>query len=279
MDWNALRLEFPVTRRWAFFDHAAVAPISGRAQQALVEWAADMATNGEAFLGRWEQRVEEVRGLFGKLLNADPKDIAFAKNTSEGIGFVAEGFPWQSGDNVVTAAEEYPSNLYPWMNLASRGVTLRTVPSRDGRILLDDIVAAIDNRTRLVSLSSVEYASGFRNDLGAIGQFCRERGIFFFVDAIQSLGVLPLDVQQTPIDALAADGHKWLFGPEGAGIFYLRREWVQRLHAVGVGWNSVIGSHDFGKIHFRLKTHAGRWDGGPLNVSVFHALSRTFVSL
>jgi selenocysteine lyase/cysteine desulfurase len=272
MDWNALRLEFPVTRRWAYFDHAAVAPISGRAQQALVEWAADMATNGDAFLGRWEQRVEEVRGLFGKLLNSDPKDIAFAKNTSEGIGYVAEGFPWQEGDNVVTAAEEYPSNLYPWMNLASRGVTLRTVPSRDGRILLDDIVSAIDNRTRLVTLSSVEYASGFRNDLGVIGQLCRERGIFFFVDAIQSLGVLPLDVQQTPIDALAADGHKWLLGPEGAGIFYLGREWVQRLHTVGVGWNSVIGSHDFGKIDFRLKPHAGRWESGTLNVAGIHAL-------
>jgi selenocysteine lyase/cysteine desulfurase len=158
------------------------------------------------------------------------------------------------------------------MNLASRGVTLSTVPSRDGRILLDDIVAAIDNRTRLVSLSSVEYASGFRNDLEAIGQLCRERGIFFFVDAIQSLGVLPLDVQQTPIDALAADGHKWLLGPEGAGIFYMRREWVQRLHTVGVGWNSVIGSHDFGKIDFRLKPHAGRWESGTLNVAGIHAL-------
>src|SRR5947209_19476618 len=153
MNWDALRQEFPIIRRWAYLDHAAVSPISGRAQQAFDEWAADMAANGDVFLGRWEKRVEEVRGLFGRLLNTDPKDIAFTKNTSEGIGFIAEGFPWKDGDNVVTAAEEYPSNLYPWINLGSRGVSVKTVPSRDGRIFLDDIVAAIDSRTRLVSLS------------------------------------------------------------------------------------------------------------------------------
>ena len=279
MDWNALRLEFPVTRRWAYFDHAAVAPISGRAQHALAEWAADMAANGDAFLNRWEQRVEAVRGLFGRLLNADPQDIAFAKNTSEGIGFVAEGFPWQAGDNLVTAAEEYPSNLYAWMNVAFRGVTMKTVPSRDGRILIDDIISAIDDRTRLVSLSSVEFASGFRNDLMAIGEFCRKRGIFFFVDAIQSLGAFPLDVQATPIDALAADGHKWLLGPEGAGVFYLRRDWVERLHTNGVGWNSVIGCHNFGEVDFRLKPHAGRWESGSLNVAGITALGASLEML
>src|SRR5262249_39787928 len=148
MDWNALRQEFPVTRRWAFFDHAAVAPITGRAQQALTEWAADMAENGDVHEHRWVQRVEEGRHLFGRLLNCDPLDVAFTKNTSAGIDIVAEGFPWRPGDNVVTAAEEYPANLYPWMNLASRGVELRMIASRDGRLEIDDIRAAIDGRTR-----------------------------------------------------------------------------------------------------------------------------------
>jgi cysteine desulfurase / selenocysteine lyase len=134
MDWNALRDEFPVTRRWAFFDHAAVAPLSGRAQRALADWATDMTENGDVHEAQWVQRVEAVRRLAGQLIHADPLDIAFVKNTSEGIGIVAEGFPWQPGDNIITAAEEYPSNIYPWMNLAGRGVEVRLLASRDRRL-------------------------------------------------------------------------------------------------------------------------------------------------
>src|SRR5262249_3519814 len=134
MDWMALRDEFPITRRWAFFDHAAVAPISGRAQGALHEYAADLAENGDVHERRWVDRIEEVRRLFGRLLNTDPLDIAFVKNTSEGVGIVAEGYPWKPGDNVVIAEEEYPANVYPWFNLADRGVETRRVPSRAGRI-------------------------------------------------------------------------------------------------------------------------------------------------
>lgn len=272
MNWNSLRSEMPVTRQWAYFDHAAVAPITSRAQQALNDWAADMAENGHLHERRWLERTEEVRGLAGKLINADPLDIAFVKNTSEGIGIVAEGLPWQPGDNVVTAAEEYPSNIYPWLNLADRGVEVRRVASRDRRLWIDDIRAAVDGRTRLLTLSMVEFSSGFRNDLDALGELCRQRGVLFFVDAIQGLGVLPVDVQKTPIDFLAADGHKWLLGPEGAGIFFIRRELLDRLHCVGVGWNSVVGSRDFSRIEFQLKPHAGRWESGTLNVAGITAL-------
>lgn len=272
MDWNELRRECPVVERWAYFDHAAVAPLTERARRTLVEWAGDLTENGVVHDSARVRRLEEVRRLAGRLLNADPLDIAFIKNTSEGIGIVAEGFPWQAGDNVVTAEDEYPANLYPWMNLAKRGVELRRVPSRHGRLLLGDLRAAIDTRTRLVSLSFVEYASGFRNDLAAVGHLCRENGVLFFVDAIQGLGVLPLDVRNTPIDFLAADGHKWLLGPEGAGLFWIRRELVERLHPVGIGWNSVLDSRDFSRIEFRLKPHAGRWESGSLNVGGILAL-------
>jgi cysteine desulfurase/selenocysteine lyase len=272
MDWNELRRECPVATRWAYFDHAAVAPLTERARRALVEWAGDLADNGDVHDSARVRRIEEVRRLAGQLLNADPLDIAFVKNTSEGIGIVAEGLRWRAGDNVVTAEDEYPANLYPWMNLAERGVELRRVPSRDGRILLDDLRAAIDGRTRLVSLSFVEYASGFRNDLFAVGQLCREKNVLFFVDAIQGLGVLPLDVQKTPIDFLAADGHKWLLGPEGAGLFWIRRKLVDQLHPIGIGWNSVIDSRNFNHVELRLKPHAGRWESGSLNVGGILAL-------
>jgi selenocysteine lyase/cysteine desulfurase len=272
MDPTRFREHFPVTGRWAFMDHAAVAPLSAPARAALLEWADDVVHNGVVTEKRWLARVEEVRRLFARLLGADPLDIAFVKNTSEGVGIVAEGFPWQPGDNVVTALEEYPANLYPWMNLASRGVELRRVPSRLGRVELDDLVAALDGRTRIVSLSFVEFASGFRNDLEAVGAICQERGIRFFVDAIQGLGVLPLDVSRLGVDYLSADGHKWLLGPEGAGIFWIRRDRVEELHPVGVGWHSVVGKWDFSRVDFRLEPHAGRWESGTLNMAGIVAL-------
>jgi cysteine desulfurase / selenocysteine lyase len=272
MDWTAFRRECPASQRWAYFDHAAVSPLTDRARRALIDYANDITDNGVIHDSARVRAIEAVRRLAGRLLDADPLDIAFIKNTSEGIGIVAEGLRWQVGDNVVTAEDEYPANLYPWMNLAERGVELRRLSSRDGRILVDDLRAAIDSRTRLLSLSFVEYATGFRNDLAAVGQMCRERGVLFFVDAIQGLGVLPLDVQQTPIDFLAADGHKWLLGPEGAGILWVRRDCLEQLHPVGIGWNSVIDSRNFGRVEFRLKPHAGRWESGSLNVGGILAL-------
>ncbi len=262
MSWEQFRGQFPVTERWAFMDHAAVAPLPKPAVAALAEYADDLSKNGIASVARWVHRVRDVRACAARLLNASVDEVAFIKNTSEGIDWVAEGFPWKPGDNVVLAAEEYPSNQYPWMNQAHRGVEVRSVASRGSRVAIDDIRNAIDSRTRIVSLSFVEFASGYRNDLDAIGQLCRERGVYFFVDAIQGLGVFPLDVTKPPIDFLAADSHKWLLGPEGIGLFWIRQELIDFLHPITVGWNSVIDPTNFGKIEFRLRPGAIRWEGG-----------------
>lgn len=272
MNWTDFRAAFPVVRKWTYLDHAAVAPLSGPARDALVAWADDVAANGVVTEPRWLDRIEEIRRRFGELLHVDPLDVAFVKNTSDGIGLVAEGFPWRDGDNVVTTQDEYPANLYPWMNLASRGVSLRRVPSREGRIEVGDLVAAMDARTRLLTISSVEYATGFRNDLAALGDECRRRGVRFFVDAIQSLGVIPMDATALNIDYLAADGHKWLLGPEGAGILYVRRERLEELRPLGVGWHSVVGKWNFSGIDFRLEPHAGRYEGGSPNTGGIVAL-------
>src|SRR5205807_1399054 len=142
---------------------------SGRAHRALVEWTTYLTENGDVQHVQWPRRAAEVRNLAARLLGADTDEVAFVSSTSAGIGLVAEGFPWKPGDNVVTAAEEYPANVYPWMNLAARGVEVRRVPSRGPRVEIDDLRAALDARTRLVTLSHVEFASGFRNDLDAIG--------------------------------------------------------------------------------------------------------------
>lgn len=275
LNWNALRLtEFPVARQWAYLDHAAVAPLPRRAGDGIRRWAAEQEENGCVHWPRWRQELEVLRGRAAKLIGADSGEIAFVTSTTQGIGLVAEGFPWREGDNVVTAAEEYTSNVYPWMNLARRGVALRTVPTReDGRIWIDDLAAAIDARTRLLTISHVEFASGFRNDLDAIGELCRSRKVAFFVDAIQGLGPLTLDVSRTPVDFLAADGHKWLLGPEGAGIFYVRREWIDRLDCLGVGWNSVTSSYNSPTLDFTLKPTAERWEGGTYNMPGLQALN------
>src|SRR5262249_53832617 len=273
MDWSAFRSEFPVVSRWAFLDHAAVAPLSAPAVRALGEYAQSLAENGIAAFRPWFDRLQHIRRLAAQLINApDPDDVYFVPNTTHGIGVIAEGYAWQPGENVVLAAEEYPSNQYPWMNLAHRGVEVRAVPSRGSRVSIDDIRAAIDPRTRVLAISAIEFASGFRNDLDALGELCRQRGVFFFVDAIQSLGAFPIDVQRSGIDALSADGHKWMLGPEGAGIGYVRREGVERVHPVAGGANGVVHPWSDSTIDFTLKPHAGRWEGGAYNVPGIVAL-------
>ena len=266
MDWDAVRDEFPVTEQWIFLNHAAVAPISRRAHDRMCAWTRDQLAGGSVNGGAWYERVEATRAAAARLLGVDSEEIALVANTSTGIGFVAEGVRWARGDNVVTAAEEYPSNLYPWMNLAERGVELRAVETRDGRIRPADIEAAADEHTRLITLSVVEYASGFRNDLGAVGEICRQRDAYFFVDAIQGLGALAMDVRAWGVDFLAADSHKWMLGPEGAGVFYVRRERIDELRATSVGWNSVVNALDFGAIDFTLRPDARRWEAGSANV-------------
>ncbi|MGL6094430.1 MAG: aminotransferase class V-fold PLP-dependent enzyme [Fimbriiglobus sp.] len=272
-DWTAFRRHFPVTGTWAFLDHAAVCPIPDVGIDALTEFGRRVAENGIADVLFWVKRAAETRALAARLVNAPSvDDICFVPNTTTGIGLIAEGFPWKPGDNVVLAAEEYPSNQYPWLNLRDRGVEVRRVPSRGNRVDVADVRAAMDGRTRVLSASFVEFGSGFRNDLDALGEVCRERDVFFFVDAIQGLGVFPLDVQKAPIDALAADGHKWLLAPEGAGVAYIRREWIDRLHPIGVGAHSVARPFEYSTIDFTLKPHAGRYEGGSLNVPGVAAL-------
>ncbi|WP_169979720.1 aminotransferase class V-fold PLP-dependent enzyme [Tautonia rosea] len=268
MDWKAIRdAEFPVAERWAYLDHAAIAPIPRRAGEAMRAWVAEQETNGCIHWMTWRKELEVVRQRAAQLIHAEPTEIAFITSTTMGIGLVAEGFPWFEGDNVVTPAEEYPSNLFPWMNLASRGVETRAVRSRDGRIWIDDLLAAMDDRTRLLAISHVEFASGFRNDLDALAEACHQRGVALFVDAIQGLGPLTINVRRTPIDFLAADGHKWLLGPEGAGLLFVRSDWIERVRPILVGSNSVTSSYNDPEPAFTLKPDAGRWEGGCYNVA------------
>ena len=265
--WQRFRQKMPVARHLAYLDHAAVAPLSAPAGEALGRWAEQAVHQGDLCWPQWERRAQQVREVAARMLGAETDEIAFVANTSTGIGLIAEGFPWQDGDNLVTLANEFPSNQFPWMNLASRGVQTRRLPVATGRVEPEQILDACDQRTRLISVSWVGYASGWRLDVASLVSAAHERGIRVFLDAIQGLGVFPLDVRRCGVDFLAADGHKWMLGPEGAGLLFIRRELLDCLRPLNVGWNSVRNGHDFSRCEFDLRPTAARYEGGSANMA------------
>src|SRR5215216_1961989 len=213
---EAIRSLFPVTEKFIYMNHAAVCPLSTRVREAMTALTDDVMRNGSVNYAGWLKAYEETRASAARLVNARPHEIAFMRNTSDAISAVANGINWREGDTVVGCNVEFPSNVYPWMRLSEeRGIRLKQAPEREGRIDADELLSLVDDRTRVVAISWVQFASGFRADLARIGRFCRERGIIFVVDAIQGLGGLRLDVARDSVDAFAADAHKYLLGPEG----------------------------------------------------------------
>jgi selenocysteine lyase/cysteine desulfurase len=257
--------EFPVADRLLYMNHAGVSPIPATSAAAGVRLLHQYRDEGALRLRKWMELADEARDRFARLTGASTDEVAFIKNTSEGISIVAAGFPWKEGDNLVTANVEFPANIYPWMRLKAYNVEVRMVQAREGRVRKEDVIAACDGKTRLVALSSVEFANGYRVDLPGIGEFCQKQGIFFFVDAIQSLGVIPMDVRGFGIDALAADGHKWMLSPEGIGGFYISRDVMEMVEPVVLGWHSVRNRFDYEHYDFRLSPDARRFEPGSFN--------------
>jgi cysteine desulfurase / selenocysteine lyase len=261
-----LRAEMPVAERSAYLDHAAMSGLTRPAANALQAWLQEAVEIGNPVWPDWVKRVEAMRAEAAKLIGAQADEIALVANTTAGISLVAEGFQWRAGDNVVTLADEFPSNVYPWFNLESRGVETRRVPTEiSGRLDLERLAEACNERTRIVTISWIGFATGYRHDLREIASIAHQREALLFVDAIQGLGAFPLDVNDLGIDFLAADGHKWLLGPEGAGIAYIRREHLDRLRPLGVGWHSVPKGQDYTHIELNLRPTAARYEGGSQN--------------
>ena len=268
MDIDRLRrTQFPVTKRYIYLNHAAVAPVSVSVRRAMDQIVRDVTDHGIAHMTQWQDLVAAARRSAARLLGTRASQIAFLKNTTDGLIAAALGVDWRSGDSVVIAEGEFPANVYPWLNLAERGVSIRWVPERGGRLQVDDFAAAIDSSTRVLSVSSVEFFSGFRNDLAALGELCRKRGVLFVVDAIQSLGALRIDVAALGIDCLAADGHKWLMGPEGCALFCTSSRALSQLCVAGLGWAGVRTAHDFLDYGMELHEDARRFETGTQNTA------------
>lgn len=261
-----LRRKMPIVQRFAYFDNAAVSPVPEPTRQVMTAFAEQACFDGDTRWPEWSQGVETARRRAAELLTCRTEEIALVPNTTFGINLVANGLRWRPGDNLVVPANEFLSNLLPWRLLAARGVEVRCIEGEDDA-LIAKLLEAVDAKTRLTALSWVHYLTGYRADLASICEAVHAKGSLFMVDAIQGLGAFPLSLSEIPIDFLAADGHKWMLGPEGAGLFFARESRLNELDPIMMGWGSVRNSHHFDPKAAELKLTAARYEGGSHNMS------------
>ncbi len=271
MDLDAVRVLFPVTRDRIFMNHAAESPKSTLSIEAVKRYLKD-SVYGDLYEEGWISHKEKVRGIAAELIHAQPDEIAFVDNVSSGAMLVAQGLTWRPGDNLVTNANQFPANVFPWLNLRRKQVDVRTPILPRSQQAYSTLFSAVDQRTRLIALSFVEYDNGFRYDLQRIGEFCRTRNILFFVDAVQGLGAMPVDVQADGISFLATSGHKWLLGPSGQGFLYIQRSLMDRLAVLPLSWLSFESPFEFGNYERPMLSSAARFEGGTSNLMGIAAL-------
>ncbi len=265
--------EFPVDPGLVYLNHAAVAPWPVRTRDAVAAFAAENTRSGAAYYPRWLQVEQRLRRQLAWLVNApSPDDIALLKNTSEGISLVAAGLPWQAGDNLVISNREFPSNRMAWEALAARGVQVRVADlgSDDPEAA---VCALLDDRTRVLAISAVQFGDGLRLDLARLGRACRANGTLFCVDAIQQVGALAFDVQAIHADFAIADGHKWMLGPEGVALFYANPAARDQLALTQFGWHMVEHPGDYSRTEWTPAASARRFEAGSPNMLGIHALS------
>ncbi len=265
--------EFPLSPDILYLNHAAVAPWPKRTVAAVARFAQENGTRGAADYSRWIRTETRLRGRLAELLKApSPMDVALVKNTSEGLSVIAYGIDWKPGDNVAGIAQEFPSNRIVWESLSAQGVAYRRLDLYASSRPEADLMALCDERTRLIALSSVQYARGLRLDLGRLGDFCRGRDILFCVDAIQGLGVVPFDLGHTKADFVVADGHKWMLGPEGVALLYVNPRLRQELRLHQYGWHMVEHRGDYERPEWSPAADARRFECGSPNMLGAHAL-------
>jgi selenocysteine lyase/cysteine desulfurase len=259
--WQRYADQFPVRDNLLYLNHAAVAPLPRVTADALKHLADDSLMWGSLHYPEWLAVYDGLRAAAAKLVNGDASEIALVKNTSEGIATIAMGLDWKPGDRMVGFKEEFPANLYPWKRLEAKGVEVTWLSVYYSLDRIDEACRG----ARLLSISFVQFLSGYRAPIKEIGEICQRNRCIYFVDAIQGMGAFPIDVKACRIDALAADGHKWMLGPEGCAILYINRALQERVEPVEFGWTNVAGYADYSSRDMALRQDAGRYECGTLN--------------
>lgn len=276
MDTPLDRAAFPVTGHWNYMNHAGTAPPSGPAVVAMHRCATEAAAGGTLACKAHEERAEEIRAAAARLMGVPAADVAFVKNTTEGLGFVANGLTWAPGDRVVVPDHEFPSTLFPWLALRDLGVAVDLVPATGpGRTLSVDAfaeVVAAGPAPKVVSVSWVQFGRGWRTDLAGLAEVCAGVGALLCADVIQGLGVIPADLEAWGVDFAMADGHKWLLGPLGQGVLYVRRSVLDRLRPLEPGWASVPHREEWDNRALIWDDCARRLEGGSANLTGIHAM-------
>ncbi len=271
---DGMRLQFPVCQSWTYLNHAAVSPLPLCCTERIQAYLHELGRNGAVGYPRpVVEALARVRQQGAALLSVRPDQIFVVRSTTQGLGLVVTGLPWRAGDNVVLVDREFPANQRPWMPLKRRGVEVRMVPQRDGRVEVADLRAAVDGHTRVVSVSFVQFLSGFRIDPAAVAEICRAHDALFVLDAIQGLGAFELDAAAAGVDFLSADAHKWLLGPEGVGLGFCSDRALERIQPALEGWLAVVDPFDFFDLDQPLKPDAGRFEEGAYNTAGLHGLA------
>ncbi|MEK7856416.1 MAG: aminotransferase class V-fold PLP-dependent enzyme [Acidobacteriota bacterium] len=271
-----IRSLFPALAKYTYLNSAAVSPIPTLSLDAVNTQLKDVSLNGSNNYSEWIATKNRARALAAGMLGVQTEQIAFMRNTSDGFAAVANGLTWKPGDNIVSFEREFPANFYPWRMVRDRfGVELRLCPERDGRIDLEELIAMIDGNTRVVALSSVQFASGFRSDLERVGRAARAADALFAVDIIQGFGQFGYDLPAQYVDIASGASHKWLCAPEGCGIFYVSDRARQRVEPTFVGWISVETPWDFADRDQSFKPNALAWESGTGSSALFYGLEQS----
>jgi len=253
-----MRALFPIAQRYAYLDHAAIAPLAIPVRSTMDVFLTRQ-TEEPFELAHWERLRSQVRSRVGELLSTGAESITFVKNTTSGLGLVAAGLDWANGDNVVGIDREFPANVYPWMALRRKGVELRLYRSKDGRIDAAALARLCDGRTRVLAVSAVQFWNGFRLDLTGLRAAVGDEPLLV-VDAIQAAGAMRIDLRQASVDFLCAGAQKWLLGPIGIGCAYVGPRMLERLHPVVIGTDSVIRDEEYFDYDLTLKPDARRYE-------------------
>jgi selenocysteine lyase/cysteine desulfurase len=264
-----VRHYFPVTEKYVYLDHAAVGPLPRSVVEA-VKTVTEEKLYGELYWDSWEKLGEKTRIAIATLLNAIPEEIALTPNTSEGLGIVGNGLSFESGDNIVTSKLEFTSNLFIWQALCKRyHLNLRIVSAKNEKLEIDDFSKVIDDNTRLVAISHVQFSNGFKIDLKELTELAHERGAYVITDAVQSVGQMPVDVRSLDVDFLACSGYKWLLSPIATGLLYIRKDLLTKVYPSLVGYRSAEDPSDFSFRKFKPAKSAHRFEHGQLNFPGF----------